>query len=340
MKKRIAIVGWYHKQNYGDDLLQESFINILSGHFLVFWGYTPDARTLNTFDYVIFGGGSLWPIQTRIIEKILPRLKVPFALVGISARQAIDRETTYRVLESADLVILRDQASVSMLHDHPKIIVAPDLTWYIPHPVLQSPPTTSIIGLNLRQKPTLPDWKPDQIIATVQEIATETRLISFYNGHGWERNNPMDIEMMRAHGATGDLLSAEAFYQQVRLIVGMRFHALVLATQSAIPFVSFAYHPKITALHAELGLDQYCVPLDDMAQLRHAVHDLAHNYETIRAQLLDNRQMQIEQAQDRYQILRDRIEQLVVSRSPYPKSLQPLVAVARQVRDSFVKITG
>jgi len=59
------------------------------------------------------------------------------------------------------------------------------------------------------------------------------------------------VEQLLAHLATTDM------------VVGTRFHNVLLALLLKKPVVSIAYDPKIDALMAEAGLAAYCRPIDD-----------------------------------------------------------------------------
>ena len=53
-----------------------------------------------------------------------------------------------------------------------------------------------------------------------------------------------------------------ALISQCDLVVGMRFHSIVFATQSAVPVVSLSYDPKVEALMDEIGLGHLDTRLD------------------------------------------------------------------------------
>jgi len=59
---------------------------------------------------------------------------------------------------------------------------------------------------------------------------------------------------------SGDEESVRACIGGARLVVGMRLHALIFATAAGVPSLALSYDPKIDALMAYLGMEEYVLP--------------------------------------------------------------------------------
>lgn len=306
---KIAVVGWYHKLNWGDEILENALTRLFSDCELTFWGHAPNPAALAGFDHVVVGGGSVWP--NTLFDKYLETrdsLLTPFSLLGISARRSAGASLTQQVLADACAVVVRDRATRALLLDHPKVAVAPDLSWLYPLTAAAEPPRERIIGLNLRAHHR-GHWRPEVIGEVVRGAAEEIVALPFYYGdRRWEGGRALpDREVLAAAGVMGPERSAGSDFQRVRTVVAMRFHALVLAAQAAIPFVGFDYHPKVVAFCKELGLEQYCVPLDNPRALSVAVAEVEARYDSIRAHLLAQRDQETQLARESYSAARNTI---------------------------------
>ena len=65
---------------------------------------------------------------------------------------------------------------------------------------------------------------------------------------------------VKFRAATAEEILAEI--QSARAVLGMRLHALIFATASAIPSAAISYDPKIDALMAYLSLSENALSMD------------------------------------------------------------------------------
>lgn len=59
----------------------------------------------------------------------------------------------------------------------------------------------------------------------------------------------------------GSIKEMSRYYSACDVIVGMRFHSLILGLQLGKPTIAMANHPQISGLYEEIGLGDYIVPL-------------------------------------------------------------------------------
>ena len=60
----------------------------------------------------------------------------------------------------------------------------------------------------------------------------------------------------------GSIKEMSRYYSACDVIVGMRFHSLILGLQLGRPTIAMANHPQICGLYEEIGLENYIVPLN------------------------------------------------------------------------------
>ena len=57
----VAVFGWYHRKNAGDDRIQEALVQLFDGHTLAFFpaGKRVPLAVLRTYDLLVVGGGGI-----------------------------------------------------------------------------------------------------------------------------------------------------------------------------------------------------------------------------------------------------------------------------------------
>lgn len=63
----------------------------------------------------------------------------------------------------------------------------------------------------------------------------------------------------------GSIKEMSRYYSACDVIVGMRFHSLILGLQLGKPTIAMANHPQISGLYEEIGLRDYIVPLNNFS---------------------------------------------------------------------------
>jgi polysaccharide pyruvyl transferase WcaK-like protein len=135
----IAVFGWYHHRNAGDDRIQQCLTRWLEGHTLAFLpaGRRPPVHLLRTYDAAILGGGGI--IQTRggMFRDMAGWVRaagIPVALAGVSVEKTTPelRDELRAFLDVCSFAWFRDRGSLEEVGEHPRAFVAPDATWLYP----------------------------------------------------------------------------------------------------------------------------------------------------------------------------------------------------------------
>jgi polysaccharide pyruvyl transferase WcaK-like protein len=227
---------------------------------------------------VVFAGGTVFkalhPISGRQPLALLRSalgvatatraMRKPLALVGVGAgalpgRSA--RSLTRSIVRRADLLVLRDEDSARVLADAgapPPFRVGADAAWTtLDAPAQPSAQGDAVIvalsrlagGAGLARRLAL-------VLAPAARAGLRVRL------QPWQL--PWDRDLARSVAASvdadveivpppADLADARNLFAGARLVVALRFHALMAAAAAGTPAVAVAHEPKLSGLGRRLG---------------------------------------------------------------------------------------
>jgi polysaccharide pyruvyl transferase WcaK-like protein len=235
------------------------------------------ARSVAGADAVVFAGGTVFkelpaasgrpPLD--LLQKGLAlaygakALGKPLALVGVGAapiRARRGRLIARRLVRQADLLVLRDEESADVLAESgapAPFRVGADPAWTL----LDEPPVHDGRGdrvvVALSHEAGGDDLAGELAAALVPVLAAGWPVAL----QPWQVGGPVrpdDLDLARAVqaqlGGTAELLlppadlaEARETFAGARLVLGMRFHALVAAASAGTPFVALAHEPKLAA---------------------------------------------------------------------------------------------
>lgn len=243
------------------------------------------ARAAAMADAVVFAGGTVFkPLRRESRRPALDLLRralalaygakalgKPLALVGVGAAPIASREgrlLARRLVKQADLLVLRDEESAEVLAQtgaQAPFRIGADAVWTL----LDAPPAggasrgTGPVHVALSHEAGSAGLADDLAAALVPVLAA---------GHPvalqpWQiggRARPDDLDLAHAVNARlggaaelllppVDLLAARALFARARLVVGLRFHALLAAAAAGTRFVAVAHEPKLGAVARRLG---------------------------------------------------------------------------------------
>jgi polysaccharide pyruvyl transferase WcaK-like protein len=244
------------------------------------------ARRVAACDAVILGGGTVFkelsPATGRppldLLQKGLAlaygakALGKPLAMVGVGAAPiaaARGRLVARRLVRQADLLILRDEESADVLAEAgapTPFRIGADAAWTL----MGDPAVRSghgdrvIVALSHEAGAGRGDGFAADIAASLVPVLASGYEVAL---QPWQVGGPVrpdDLDLARAvrqqlGGAAelllppADLHEARATFAGARLVIGLRFHALVAAAAAGTPFLAFAHEPKLAAVARRLA---------------------------------------------------------------------------------------
>jgi len=261
----IAIFGWYHHRNAGDDRIQQCLTRWLDGHTLAFLpaGRRPPIRLLRTCDAAILGGGGLIMGEGGMFRHMARWIRsagIPVALAGVSVEAitpALRRELR-EFLDRCCFAWFRDRESLEAVGEHPKAFVAPDLTWLYPYPAAPLPPEGVAVCLRKQRGLPLDAWR--RVLAQLDQPL-----------HPW----PLYFEQGGDAGVLASVIPDRPVPEEFDLeparraaaVVSGRFHGIVFALQLGRPALAVSSLPKTRRFLAEQGLGAWTVAEDRPQEL-------------------------------------------------------------------------
>jgi len=255
----IAVFGWYHHQNAGDDRIQRCLTRWLDSHTLAFLpaGRPPPLALLRTYDAAILGGGGLARKRGAMfggMRRWIRSAGIPVALAGISLEGEDDglvRELR-GALDVCAFAWWRDRGSLEQVGAHPRAFVAPDITWLYP---FDPAPAGRGVAIGLRRQGPLARAAWRQALAAIDE---PLRPWPLYFENGGDR--ALASELMPGCPVPNCFTLAPA--RDAEAVVTGRFHGLLFALQLGRPVLTVSSLPKVRRFLAEHGLDAWRVDED------------------------------------------------------------------------------
>jgi polysaccharide pyruvyl transferase WcaK-like protein len=241
------------------------------------------ARAVTRADAVVFAGGTVFkelPSRTRrppldLLQKGTAlaygakALGKRFAMVGVGAapiRPGRGPRLVRRLIRQADLLVLRDEESADILAGigaPTPFRIGADPAWTLveQQPETRAPSDRIIVALSSEAGN---GELADEVAAALVPLLTQGHEVAL---QPWQVGGPVrpdDLDMARVvasrlGGTTeillppADLADAIDLYADARLVVGLRFHALIAAAAAGRPFVAYAHEPKLAAVGRRLG---------------------------------------------------------------------------------------
>lgn len=293
---QIAIFGYYNFFNAGDDRLQHCLKRIFQGHIIVFFPHflpPPSSDYLNTFDWVIVGGGGL--VRQRVgiwvdMALWLKNLRVNVGVMGLGINSIFPELSSevFSLLDYAKFFFVRDEKSKQLLNNDPRVEVYPDLTWCFPFSKsLESPSET--IAINLTPCPGQ-GFEPDKWI----EQCHEQNLVPFPLYFTKQR----DYWLLQKYFGSNvpEEFTLEPLMNS-KMLIACRYHAIAFAMQLGKPFIALNYDDKVKRLLLESGLDELCLELDQYRLLTQKINFVEAHFQEIEQRINVYAEQQISQAQ-------------------------------------------
>jgi polysaccharide pyruvyl transferase WcaK-like protein len=241
----IAVFGWYHHRNAGDDRIQQCLTRWLEGHTLAFLpaGRRPPVHLLRTYDAAILGGGGLIRDHGGMFRGMARWVRaagIPVALAGVSVEGMSPelRAELRAFLDVCCFAWFRDHGSLEEVGGHPRAFVAPDITWLYPfEPAPAEGEGVAVTSADL-DVPTAPD--------------TPIHPWPLYFENGGDaagfQTAPGEFDLEPARRATA--------------VLTRRFHGLLFAIQLGRPALVDSAAPKVRRFLEDNGLQGWALQGD------------------------------------------------------------------------------
>lgn len=301
MSKRLVLAGYFGCGNLGDDAILQAFagaaaergyeMRVLSGNVeMVMRRYGLQGvhrldhgrikEAIDEADALVFPGGSIFQDVTSVrsvayysnLVKMAKKSGKRVALLGQglgSLNRFLGRRMAQAALAQADVIVLRDQASLSVLQSlgiKTRVQTAADLAYLLPEPKISDESQSFGVGgmktVGLAPRP----WGNDKGRHVVKVFG---ELAQIMNKNGFmpvmiEMDSNSDRAIIQAiskqqGGKVPELKNIETPAQlQQRLarmesVIAMRLHAGILAATVGVPPYMVSYDPKVTAFANSLG---------------------------------------------------------------------------------------
>jgi polysaccharide pyruvyl transferase CsaB len=232
-------------------------------------------QELRKSDLFIWGGGSLIQDATSLTSSFyyngLMALAQQQGLKTIAWAQGIGplkypltRWVTKRVLQGCTRVSVRDRASAQLLSNWKiPFTLAPDPVW-----AMESKPVQGLwnmraprVALNLRNHPQLTPQRLNNLIQALIAFQKATQayilLVPFQASQDYAIASLISSQLPSTSHQIISLEDPREFkglFRGVEMLIGMRFHSLIMAASLGSRCFAISYDPKVTQLMSELNL--------------------------------------------------------------------------------------
>ncbi|MGL5940596.1 MAG: polysaccharide pyruvyl transferase family protein [Waterburya sp.] len=281
---QIAIFGYYNFFNAGDDRIQHCLKKIFAGHILVFFPHflpPPSLDYLNTFDWIIIGGGGL--VRERVgiwvnMSDWLRLLRANIGVVGLGVNSLTPELSLelLSLLDYAKFFYVRDNKSKELLNNDPRIEVHPDVTWCFPF-INHTDSHNDTVAINLTPGFDR-EYDTDQWIKHCSNL----NLVPFplyFTKH-------RDYWLLKQY--FNDSIPEEFDLQPLinsKMLIACRYHAIVFAMQLDKPFIAINYDDKVKRLLTESNFNHLCLELDESYLLSEKINYINSHYQEIKQKI-------------------------------------------------------
>jgi polysaccharide pyruvyl transferase WcaK-like protein len=305
---RLGFIGYYNHSNYGDDRILYCTLRHFTDHnkyIVEGWRYPEkELEEINKCDYVLIGGNTFSLKDINFETEMLKKIKPPFSFIGMTLQTENKKMNAYFdvLKEKADLILVRDNESKSILNNHYKVVVGPDLSFLYPLEIIPES-TEDICGVNLR------DWgNPEGIFGKLHydslrtiysSLKLDSEKIVKIIKENFENTSPIpfnfdkiannDIDILSNFFDNVPLIFDIDLYKNIRYLIGMRYHSIAFAIQCGIPFIHLYYQPKTASIYSDMGFPELLVSIHKTEELVGKINYIKNNYQTVREKLISKR---------------------------------------------------
>jgi polysaccharide pyruvyl transferase CsaB len=291
---KAVICGYYGQGNGGDEALLISLLNMLPKQVtpIVLSGNPQETKqrynvascsrsstfgilqALNQSDWFIWGGGSLMQDATSIKSPIYyaglmglaqqKGLKTIAWAQGIGPlKHSLTRWLTRQVLLNCTAISVRDGASANLLADWGiSPLVAPDPVWALPARSIENLRNLPQprVAVCLRSHPQLTPERLKIFTRSLIDFQKATQTFILLVPFQEKEDSAIAYSLADQLPQTAQVISLKdprelkGLFQEVKMMIGMRLHSLIMAAAHECQCFAISYDPKVTQLMSELNL--------------------------------------------------------------------------------------
>jgi len=266
---KVLVIGWYSKNNLGDELFKEAFKHLFPSHKFEFTDVIT-AETLRDVSAVFFGGGSFLYAQPDITPEALSIMKtLPIFYVGIGIETDI-HPLHQELMRQAKLVATRSPTLLQKALDiNANSIVIPDIVYSLQSSISPTKFDKSILIIpNIEVVPQNfdPHWKycawayfKSEFSQFLDHVAQD-HTVNFFSMCQNEKINDrwaaVELISSMKHRSSkyiiNDPLNTDVkfiteMFSKYNVIISQRYHGSVLAEMSGVPCITLSHHDKLNA---------------------------------------------------------------------------------------------
>lgn len=266
----IANIGYFFKNIW---LIYRADILIIGGGGLIF-----DNEPGVNFDMLLWQ----WYFRTKIAR--IGWTAIVYLWVSLEIKNTKNKMKLTKVFKRWDFIILRDEKSVGILEalEIPCSQI-PDIAFLYAPQKIDIAPSKKRVWISVRGWFL---WDTEKIIPQIYTYLQEKWYDPVFLVHttsGEEaQNDTLFIKRIMAgqtYNVTGNIEQTLKVYPTLFAVIGMRFHAGVLACVHDIPFIMISYWPKTDELVRMLESDDFVIKPESLS-LEH----FSHMWETVESQ--------------------------------------------------------
>lgn len=277
----------YFDNNFGDDLLLTLAAQGLRNHELYITSkalkiehvsYTTDKSGFDCYVKVI-GSGFIINSNKWLLYRVRDMIKEyayskKRAVIGCNINKFINKlseSVIKRQLKSYGLITVRDRTSYEYIRKHIEkntCACYPDMVFSLPDSMIPDISAGNILGISVHNSENhLAVAKTADMYA--EKTGASVRLLCFDTGNENDGKAAKTVyEHMRCKD-TAEIVYYEnipkmlASIKSCRVILGVRFHSIVLAARMGVPFVPLAYSEKTVNVLSDLGYNNTVYDAED-----------------------------------------------------------------------------
>lgn len=276
VSNKVLVYGWYNKNNIGDDLFFEVFKKLFPQIDFIF---TDNITLENIKDVstIFIGGGSFLSEPPAIQEQCLNIVKTKKIIyVGVGAETDI-HPLHKDLISLAKLIALRSPEGFDKIRElNDNIILIPDLVYYLNNTINNKIDSKSILILpNITVVPqnTDPHWKfnswnnfkfefsqfLDWLVENEYKINFLSMCKNLEQNDDWAAYEIISCMKNRNENYLINSSNIIDTFKKYDIIISQRYHGIVLAEISGVPFISIHHHNKLktSALNAGSFISYY-----------------------------------------------------------------------------------